>query len=90
MDDGALAGINSFNRYFEFMQWNNKLDPSKQHFSLGGVVHKSIGQASIRISFDDTVNFQEYMTDVINCHISILFGLYKMKELLWYVNELTS
>ena len=93
MDDGAqksLAGLPAFERYCAFTKTQAELTPSKELFRLGEVIHKSIGKTMIRITVDNNGNFLEYVTDVIDCDVPILFGLNKMKELRWYVNEVAN
>ena len=92
MDDGAqrsVAGLAAYTRYCSHTNSQLDLIPSKELFRFGDGTHRSLGKTSIRFPIDSLGNFVEYVTDVVDVDVPILFGLDKMKELRWYVNEVS-
>ena len=92
MDSGAqksIAGLPSFQQYCSFIRSLTDLIPSQELFLLGGTIYRSLGTSTIRFPIDNKGNFLEDVTDVIDLDIPLLFGLEKLKEMKWYVNEVT-
>ena len=90
--DGAgksLVGILAYLRYCTHIQRPFQLQSSSKRFTLGSVVRRIIEKAIIRFPIDSHGNFLEYTLYIVDVDITILFGLAKMKELKWYVNEVT-
>ena len=92
MDDGAqksVAGLEAYERYCAYTNTPIDLIPSTKIFKLGTGIHKSLRTTIIRFPIDAFGNFLEYETDVINVDAPIFFGLDKMKQHKWFVNEVT-
>ncbi len=62
----------------------------RESFRVGDVVHSSLGKAKIGMPVYKEGNFIEYSTDMVDVDIAILLGLDMMKQLRWYVNEVTN
>eukprot|EP00171_Calliarthron_tuberculosum_P023868 IDg23868t1 len=93
MDNGAqksIAGLPAYTRYCEHSHKPIDLIPSQEKFKLGKGIHKSLGTTLIRMPIDNSGNYLEYETDVVDVDIPILFGLDKMKELKWHINEVSN
>ena len=92
MENGAqksIAVLPSFQQYFSFIRSSTDLIPSQKLILIGGIVFRSLGTYTIRFPIDKKGNCLEYVTDVIDLDIPVLFGLEKMEEMKWYVNEFT-
>ncbi len=85
-----MAGLPAFKRYCAHTYGSLDLIPSYERFKLGVAILNSLGTAIIRVPIDNRGNYLEYVTDVVDVDIPILFGLEKMKELKWFVKEVTN
>ncbi len=89
MDNGAqksVAGLEAF----KSTALTRDLVSSKESFKLGSGIYPSLGSTVIRFPIDSYGNFLEYETGVIDSDTPFLFGLDKMKQHQWYVNEVTN
>ncbi len=92
IDNGAeksVASLPAYKRYCAHTHATLDLQPSSESFRMGDVVHSSLGKAKIRMLVNKEGNFIEYSTDVVDVDIPILLGVDMMKQLRWYVNEVT-
>lgn len=93
MDNGSqksLSGLPAYKRYCNKDHFPLNLRSSTECFKLGNSIHSSLGTAFTRMPVHNFGNFLEYETDVMNVDIPVLFGLAKIIELKWFINEVTN
>ena len=78
MDDGAqqtCAGMEAYRNYCQYSNSPMDLVPRNELYILGDRVQRSLGSTIVRYPIDTHGNYLEYITDVLDVDIPLLFGL---------------